>query len=57
MKSPSKRELQQAAFNHSSGIEFRHFMSLYKKCTPKPFSFLEIDNIRQIILYISRKFL
>ena len=46
MKSPSKRELQQAAFNHSSGIEFRHFMSLYKKCTPKPFSFLEIDNIR-----------
>ena len=39
MKTPNKRELQQTAFNHSSDIDFRDFMSLYKICTAKPFSF------------------
>ena len=43
MKNPYKRELQQMAFNHSSDIDFRHFMNLYKKCTAKPYSFLVID--------------
>ena len=42
MKTPNKRELQQTAFNHSSDIDFRDFMSLYKICTAKPFSFLVI---------------
>ena len=31
MKIPSKKELQQTAFNHSSDIDFQDFMSLYKK--------------------------
>ena len=43
MKIPNKRELQQLTFNHSSDIDFRDFMSLYKKCTTKPYSFLVID--------------
>ena len=43
MKIPSKRELQQFVSNHVSDIEFKDFMSLYKKCTPKPYSFLVID--------------
>ena len=43
MKIPYKRELQQMAFNHSSDIDFRHFMNLYKECTAKPCSFLVID--------------
>ena len=30
MKTPSKRELQQIAFNHSSDIDFNEFMNLYK---------------------------
>ena len=30
MKIPNKRELQQIAFNHSSDINFREFMNLYK---------------------------
>ena len=32
MKIPNKSELQQIAFNHSSDIDFREFMNLYKKC-------------------------
>ena len=40
MKIANKREL---ALNHSSDIDFKHFMNLYKKCTAKPYSFLVID--------------
>ena len=43
MKIPNKRELQQIAFNHSSDIDLKNFMNLYKKCTAKAFSFLVID--------------
>ena len=35
MKVTSKRELQQIAFNRSSGIDFQDFTNLYKKCTAK----------------------
>ena len=46
MKIPSKRELQQIAFNHSSDIDFKGFIknNLYKKCTAKPYSFLVINT-------------
>ena len=40
MKIPNKRELQQITINHSSDIDFKDFMNLYKKCTAKPYSFL-----------------
>ena len=43
MKIPNKRELQQITINHSSDIDFRDFMNLYKKCTAKLNSFLVID--------------
>ena len=43
MKIPNKRELQQTIFNHSSDIDFKDFMNVYKKCTAKPYSFLLID--------------
>ena len=42
MKIPNKRKLQQIAYNHSSFI-IKDFMSLYKKCASKPYSFLVID--------------
>ena len=42
MKIPSKIELQQIAFNHSSDIDFQDSMNLYKKCTAKPHSLLFI---------------
>ena len=43
MKIPNKWELQQIAFNHSSDIDFKDFINLYKKCNAKSYSFLVID--------------
>ena len=40
MKIPNKRELQQIALNHSSDIDFKDFMKIYKKFTKEPYSFL-----------------
>ena len=44
MKIPNKRELQQIALNHSSDIDFKDFMNIYKKCTKEPYSFLVNDT-------------
>ena len=44
MKIPNKRELQQIALNHSSDIDFKDFIKIYKKCTDEPFSFLVNDT-------------
>ena len=43
MKIQNKREIQQIAFNHSSDIDFKDFMNLYKKCTAKTYYFLVTD--------------
>ena len=40
MRIPNKKELQQVALNHSSDIEFKDFIRVYKKCTAGPYSFL-----------------
>ena len=45
MKSPNKRELQQIALNHSSDIDFKDFIKIYKKCTIEPYSFFVNDTI------------
>ena len=45
MKIPNKRELQQIDSNHSSDIDFKDFMKIYKKCTAEPYSFLVNDTI------------
>ena len=42
MKISSKWEIQQTAFNHSSDIQFKDYMNLYK-CSAKPYSYLVID--------------
>ena len=44
LKIPNKRELQQIALNHSSDIDFKDFMKIYKKCNAKPYSFLVNDT-------------
>ena len=44
MKIPNKRELQQIALNHSSDIDFKDFVKIYKKCPAKPYSFLVNDT-------------
>ena len=44
MKIPNNQELQQIAFfNHSSDIDLKDFMNLYKKSTTKSYSFLVTD--------------
>ena len=40
----NKRELQQTALNHSSDIDFKDFVKIYKKCTAEPYSFLVNDT-------------
>ena len=44
MKIPNKRELQQTVLNHSSDIDFKDFMKIYKRCTKEPYSFLVNDT-------------
>ena len=44
MKISSKRELQKIALNHSSDIDFKDFIKIYKKCTAEPYSFLSNDT-------------
>ena len=44
MKIPNIRELQQIAANHSSEINTKDSIEIYRKCTDKPYSFLVIDT-------------
>ena len=39
----NKRELQKITFTHSSHIDFKEFLNLYKICAAKPYSFLVIN--------------
>ena len=51
MKILNKRELQQIALNHSSDIDFKDFMKIYKECTKEPYFFwLMTQLFNQIIL-------
>ena len=43
MKIPNKKELRQIALHHSSDIDFKDFIKVYKKCTAEPYSFLVND--------------
>ena len=45
-KIPNKQELRQIVFNHSSDIDFKAFINLYKKyhaSTTRPYSFFFVD--------------
>ena len=44
MKIPNKRELQQIAIDHSSNIDTKDFIKIYKKYTDEPYSFLVNDT-------------
>ena len=43
MKIPNERELQQISLNHSSDIDVKDFIKIYKKCIAEPYSFLVND--------------
>ena len=44
MEIHNQRELQQITLNHSSDIDFKDFIKIYKKYTAKPYSFLVNDT-------------
>ena len=44
MKMLNERDLQQIALNHSSDINFKDFIKIYKTCTTEPYSFLVNDT-------------
>ena len=45
MKIPNKKELQQISLNHSSSINSKDFIKIYKKYTTEPYSFLINDTM------------
>ena len=47
MKILNETELRQTALNHSSDIDFKDFMKIYKECTKEPCSFLANDTTLQ----------
>ena len=56
MKIADKKELRKIALNHSSDIEFKDIMKIYKKCTAAKYSFLVNDTtLSPDILYIFEK--
>ena len=44
MKVPNKRELQQITINHSSDINTKDFVNIYRKCIDESYSFLVNDT-------------
>ena len=47
MKIPNKRELQKTALNHSSDIDFKDCVNIFKKYNEEPYSFLVNDTTLQ----------
>ena len=45
MKICNKRELQQIEINHSSDIDFKDFITIYKKCTAETYPLLVNDAV------------
>ena len=44
MKILNKKELQEIALNHSSDIDFKDFIKIYKKSSAEPYSFSVNDT-------------
>ena len=44
MKINSKRELQNIAINHSTYIDCKDFIKIYRECTKQSYSFLAINT-------------
>ena len=43
IKIPNNKEIENISNNHSSDIDFKDFMKVYKKCTAEKYSFLVND--------------
>ena len=49
MKIPNNRERQQIAKNHSSDVDFKDFVNIYKTCTAKLYSILVNDTTQHVM--------
>ena len=51
IKIANKKEIELIALNHSTDIDFKDFIKIYKKCTAEPYSFfwLMIQLYHQMI--------
>ena len=46
----NKRELQNIAINHSTNIDYKDFIKMYRDCTRELFNFLTIDTKNNIFI-------
>ena len=44
MKINNRKELQNIVINHSTDIDYKDFVKIYRECTRKPYSFFTIDT-------------
>ena len=44
MKINNRKELQNIAINHSTDIDYKDFLKIYRECRKEPYSFLTIDT-------------
>ena len=44
MKINNRKALQNIAINHSTDIDYKDFIKMYRECTKEPFNFLIIDT-------------
>ena len=44
MKIKNRRELKNITINHSTDIDYKGFIKIYRECTREPFKFLKIDT-------------
>ena len=47
-KLSNKRELQNIAISHSSNINYKDFVKIYRDCTKEPYNFLTIDTTQPV---------
>ena len=40
----NKKELQNIASNYSADMYYKNFVTIYRKCTSEPYSFLAMDT-------------
>ena len=48
LKLNNKRELQNININHSSDIDCKAFVKIYRNCTKEPYNFLTIDTTQSV---------
>ena len=46
-----KRELQNIATNRPADIDYKNFISICRKCTSKPYTFLAIDILHYQLIF------